>query len=177
MSTDWNSRDPIFLQIRNRLASMILRGALGDGDQLPSVRQVAVDFTVNPITAMKSFQLLVDEGVVEKQRGKGMFVCKGAWGRLLRIERRRFLEDEWPEILGRIESLGLLAVDLPGLPSTRGGSSLLHEAGEAYTADSERLVPSDRAVGKSIPLQSGEEGEVESEERHPDESRLKEEKE
>jgi GntR family transcriptional regulator len=136
MSTEWNNRDPIFVQIRSRLARMILTGILKDGDQLPSVRQVATDFTVNPITAMKAFQLLVDEEVVEKRRGRGMFVCDGAWNRLLNVERSRFLQEEWPSILERIQCLGLVAVDLPGLPSLQDAASTVHEKSGIYSVES-----------------------------------------
>lgn len=112
MGQHWNDKDPIFLQIRERIVSRILEGALTEEAQLPSVRQVAADLEVNPLTVMKAYQLLVDEDVVEKRRGLGMFVRDGAAGRLLEAERRSFLDDEWPMLKARILRLGLSASDL-----------------------------------------------------------------
>lgn len=112
MQPNWNERDPIFLQIRERVVRMILGGLLKPEDQLPSVRQVSVEAAVNPITVMKAYQLLLDEGVVEKRRGLGMFVKEGAWARLMEQERRRFLDQEWPQIRQRIVALGLSVEEL-----------------------------------------------------------------
>ena len=86
---------------------MILEGALKDGDALPSVRNVAAEYRLNPLTVLKGYQELVDEGLVEKKRGRGMFITDGARTRLLKDERRRFLDKEWPQILATIERLGL----------------------------------------------------------------------
>jgi GntR family transcriptional regulator len=93
---------------------MILDGTLPEGEALPSVRTVASEFQLNPITVSKSYQALVDEGLVEKRRGLGMFVCEGARRKLMDSERAKFLNEEWPAMLSRIEQLGLSLEDLPG---------------------------------------------------------------
>jgi GntR family transcriptional regulator len=93
---------------------MILEGVLGDGDALPSVRNVAAEYRLNPLTVLKGYQELVDEGLVEKKRGRGMFVNEGAQVQLLKAERERFLEKEWPQIQATIERLGLDAGELLG---------------------------------------------------------------
>jgi GntR family transcriptional regulator len=107
MDPDWNDSQPIYRQLRDKVVVMILEGVLSDGDALPSVRNVASEFTLNPLTVLKGYQQLVDEGLVEKRRGRGMFVTRGARSRLLREERQRFLENEWPRVLLMIERLGL----------------------------------------------------------------------
>lgn len=86
---------------------MILDGTLAEGDTLPSVRTVASDFQLNPITVSKSYQTLVDDGLVEKRRGLGMFVCQGARRKLMESERQKFLNEEWPAMVNRIGQLGL----------------------------------------------------------------------
>jgi GntR family transcriptional regulator len=91
---------------------MILEGVLGDGDALPSVRNVAAEYRLNPLTVLKGYQELVDEGLVEKKRGRGMFVNEGARTQLLKAERQRFLEKEWPEVRATIERLGLDPAEL-----------------------------------------------------------------
>ena len=91
---------------------MILEGVLGDGDALPSVRNVAAEYRLNPLTVLKGYQELVDEGLVEKKRGRGMFVTEGARRQLLKDERRRFLDKEWPEISATIDRLGLDTAEL-----------------------------------------------------------------
>ena len=83
MSAHWNDKDPIYRQLYDRLVAMILEGVIGEGEGLPSVRQVAADERINPLTVSKAFQLLVDDAVVEKRRGLGMFVLEGARDRLL----------------------------------------------------------------------------------------------
>jgi GntR family transcriptional regulator len=121
MASNWNDRDPIFLQIRDRIVRLVLGGSLKGEEQLPSVRQVAAELAVNPITVMKAYQLLVDEGVLEKRRGLGMFIKEGAWTRLMEQERRQFLENEWPRISQRITALGLSVQELTKkLPSVAG---------------------------------------------------------
>ena len=120
MDPNWNDNQPIYRQLRDRVVTMILEGVINDGDALPSVRQVASEYQLNPLTVMKGYQELVDEDLVEKKRGLGMFVKDGAQAALMRDERRRFLEEEWPEILERIERLGLTTADLPG--KNKGGS-------------------------------------------------------
>ena len=107
MDPHWNQSQPIYRQLRDKVVAMLLEGALADGDALPSVRSVAAEHTLNPLTVLKGYQQLVDEGLVEKKRGRGMFVTAGARARLLLGERRLFLEQEWPRVLTRIEQVGL----------------------------------------------------------------------
>jgi len=112
MSTRWNDSQPIYWQLKERTIAMVLDGTLAEGDALPSVRTVAADFQLNPITVSKSYQALVDEGLVEKRRGLGMFVLAGARSRLLESERQKFIHDEWPATLKRIRQLNLDIADL-----------------------------------------------------------------
>jgi len=107
MDSHWNENQPIYRQLRDKVVAMILEGTLGEGDALPSVRSVAAEHTLNPLTVLKGYQQLVDEGLVEKRRGRGMFVTTGARSALLRGERERFLEQEWPRVLSTIDRLGL----------------------------------------------------------------------
>jgi GntR family transcriptional regulator len=112
MDPDWNDSQPIYRQLRDRVAAMILDGALAEGEALPSVRAVAADFRVNPLTVLKGYQQLVDEKLVEKRRGLGMFINDGARGLLLEGERRKFLDEQWPAIRATIRRLGLKPADL-----------------------------------------------------------------
>ena len=112
MSSIWNDSQPIYWQLKERTVAMILDGTLPEGEALPSVRTVASEFQLNPITVSKSYQALVDDGLVEKRRGLGMFVCEGARRQLLATERARFLEEEWPAMVNRIEQLGMNAAEL-----------------------------------------------------------------
>ncbi|HXE65954.1 MAG TPA: GntR family transcriptional regulator [Rhodanobacteraceae bacterium] len=107
MTVTWNDNVPIYRQLRERVVAMILDGALNEGDALPSVRQVAADYQINPLTVSKAYQELVDEQLVEKRRGLGMFVTDGAREALLKSERERFLREEWPRIRARIERMNL----------------------------------------------------------------------
>ena len=107
MSITWNDNAPIYRQLRDRVVAMILDGVLKQGDALPSVRQVAVDFQLNPITVSKAYQELVDEQLVEKRRGLGMYVNDGAREMLLQSERERFLREEWPMLYARLARMGL----------------------------------------------------------------------
>ena len=107
MNPKWNEDQPIYRQLRDRVVAMILENVLGDGDALPSVRNVAAAYRLNPLTVLKGYQELVDEGLVEKKRGRGMFVTEGARGRLLTDERERFLKKEWPKVTATIIRLGL----------------------------------------------------------------------
>jgi GntR family transcriptional regulator len=107
MSIHWNDSQPIYWQLKERTVAMILDGTLGEGEALPSVRTVASEFQLNPITVSKSYQALVDEGLVEKRRGLGMFVCEGAFKKLVTSERNKFLNEEWPATLNRVGQLGL----------------------------------------------------------------------
>ena len=104
---DFHSGQPIFVQIRQRLTDMILRGAVPEGEALPSVRQIAAELSVNPLTVTKAFEALVDIGVVEKRRGLGMFVTAGARTQLLGHEREKFLREDWPRIATQIAALQL----------------------------------------------------------------------
>jgi GntR family transcriptional regulator len=106
MDTNWNDSAPIYRQLRDRVVAMILEGVLNDGDPLPSVRSVAAEYRLNPLTVLKGYQQLVDENLVEKRRGRGMFVTEGARRALLKDERQLFLDEEWPKIAGRIQRLG-----------------------------------------------------------------------
>ena len=106
---EWKDNEPIYLQLRQLVLGQILSGALPEGDAVPSVRQVASEERINPLTVSKAYQTLVDEGLLEKRRGLGMFVCEGAQARALEQERARFLAEEWPETLARIEALKLNA--------------------------------------------------------------------
>lgn len=112
MGPKWSEDLPIYRQLRDRVVAMILEDVLGDGDALPSVRNVAAEYRLNPLTVLKGYQELVDEGLVEKKRGRGMFVTDGARAQLMKDERKRFLEKEWPEISATINRLGLSAEDL-----------------------------------------------------------------
>jgi GntR family transcriptional regulator len=112
MDPKWNEDQPIYRQLRDRVVAMILEEVLGDGDALPSVRNVAAEYRLNPLTVLKGYQELVDEGLVEKKRGRGMFVNEGARVKLLKAERQRFLEKEWPLVVATIGRLGLKATDL-----------------------------------------------------------------
>jgi GntR family transcriptional regulator len=108
----WLEGAPIYRQLRDRVIALILDGGLKEGDAVPSVRQVAADFRINPLTVMKAYQALADEGLLEKRRGLGMFVSSGARGALMSDERTRFLDTEWPRVRARIQSLGLDLEDL-----------------------------------------------------------------
>jgi GntR family transcriptional regulator len=112
MDPMWNEDQPIYRQLRDRVIAMILEEVLGDGDALPSVRNVAAEYRLNPLTVLKGYQELVDQGLVEKKRGRGMFVIGGARQELLKVERKRFLDKEWPVIAATIRRLGLDAGEL-----------------------------------------------------------------
>ena len=112
MATEWDKSQPIYRQVHDRVVAMILEGTLKEGDPLPSVRNVAAEFRINPLTVLKGYQQLVDEHLVEKRRGLGMFVSAGAASALHSDERRRFLETEWPRVRATIQRLGLSAAEL-----------------------------------------------------------------
>ena len=107
MNREWNDNQPIYRQLRDRVVHMILDGVLKEGDPLPSVRNVAADYRVNPLTVLKAYQELVDEELVEKRRGLGMFVKTGAHKLLLKGERQKFLSEHWPRVHATIQRLGL----------------------------------------------------------------------
>src|ERR1700689_2325124 len=120
MDPNWNDNQPIYRQLRDRMVALILEGALKEGDPLPSGRTGAADYRLNPLTVLKGYQPLVDEGLVEKRRGLGMYVSDGARLLLLKGERERFLKEEWPQILAVIHRLGFSAEErfapVPTLP-------------------------------------------------------------
>jgi DNA-binding transcriptional regulator YhcF (GntR family) len=112
MDREWNDGQPIYRQVRDRVVAMILDGVLKEGDPLPSVRVVAAEYRINPLTVLKAYQQLVDEGLTEAKRGRGMFINAGAKGLLLESEKKRFLGEEWPRIAATIQRLGLSAQEL-----------------------------------------------------------------
>lgn len=112
MDREWNDSQPIYRQLRDRVVAMILDGVLKEGDPLPSVRNVAAEYRVNPLTVLKSYQQLVDEQLVEKRRGLGMFITAGAHNLLLQAERKKFLAEQWPRVCATIQRLGLTAEEL-----------------------------------------------------------------
>ena|SRR5579871_6035232 len=112
MDPEWSDTQPIYRQLRDMVVAMILDGLLKDGEALPSVRNVAAEYRVNPLTVLKAYQALVDDGLVEKRRGLGMFTTKGARERLMAGERQKFIDVDWPQILASIQRLGLKPEDL-----------------------------------------------------------------
>ncbi|MHA6299746.1 GntR family transcriptional regulator [Devosia sp. CAU 1758] len=120
---DFHASQPIFVQIRQRLIEMILRRQVSESEALPSVRQIAADLSVNPLTVTKAFEALVDIGVVEKRRGLGMFVSTGARSALLAHEREKFLKEDWPRIAAQIRALDLDLKDLVRADSTLEGQT------------------------------------------------------
>jgi GntR family transcriptional regulator len=124
MDREWNDSQPIYRQLRDRVVAMILDGVLKEGDPLPSVRTVAAEYVVNPITVLKGYQQLVDEQLVESKRGRGMFINVGARNLLLQGERQKFLTEEWPRVSATIQRLGLKVEELlNGASSATPGSS------------------------------------------------------
>src|SRR6266704_2527934 len=122
MDPNWNDNQPIYRQLRDRMVALILEGALKEGDPLPSVRAVAADYRLNPLTVLKGYQQLVDERLVEKRRGRGMYINAGARNLLLEGEREKFLGEEWPRVFATIQRLGLRAEELLGGDSSRSSS-------------------------------------------------------
>jgi GntR family transcriptional regulator len=112
MDNEWNNSQPIYRQLRDRVVAMILDGVLKEGDPLPSVRNVAADYRVNPLTVLKAYQELVDEELVEKRRGLGMFIKTGARNLLLKAERQKFLVEHWPRVAVTIQRLGITPKEL-----------------------------------------------------------------
>jgi GntR family transcriptional regulator len=112
MSREWNNSEPIYRQLRDRGVHMILDGVLKEGDPLPSVRNVAAEYRVNPLTVLKAYQQMVDEQLVEKKRGLGLFVKVGARDLLLEGEREKFLTEQWPRVAATIERLGITPKEL-----------------------------------------------------------------
>jgi GntR family transcriptional regulator len=125
MDREWNDSQPIYRQLRDRVVAMILDGVLKEGDPLPSVRNVAAEYRVNPITVLKGYQQLVEEQLVESRRGLGMFINAGAHDLLLRAERQKFMAEQWPRVYATIQRLGLTPKELldaaeTGRPSNDG---------------------------------------------------------
>ena len=127
MDREWNDGQPIYRQLRDMVAAMILDGVLNEGDPLPSVRNVAAEYRVNPLTVLKGYQELVDEQLVESKRGRGMYIRPGARALLLEGERQKFLEEQWPRVYATIQRLGLTAEEL-----------LSRDPGRAPSADAPR---------------------------------------
>ena len=123
MEPTWSDNQPIYRQLRDRVVAMILEDTLKEGDPLPSVRSVAAEYQINPLTVLKGYQSLVDEGLVEKRRGLGMFVKEGARRNLMKNEREQFLKNEWPLILQRIQRLGLDLMELAKGNGEKGAKS------------------------------------------------------
>ena len=136
MDHEWNDSQPIYRQLRDRMVAMILEGVLKEGDPLPSVRTVAAEYRVNPLTVLKGYQQLVDEGLVETRRGRGMFINNGARTLLMQGEREKFLAEEWPRIQATIQRLGLDAEELLKT-GTNGNAPTSSKAEPARGADPE----------------------------------------
>jgi GntR family transcriptional regulator len=134
MDREFNDSQPIYRQLRDRVVAMILDGVLAEGDPLPSVRTVAAEYRVNPLTVLKGYQQLVDEGLVESRRGRGMFINVGARELLLQGERARFLVEEWPRVSATIQRLGLTPKEL--LDAANGASP----AGEKRASSAEETA-------------------------------------
>src|SRR5436305_12930342 len=109
---EWNDSQPIYRQLRDRVVAMLLDGVLNEGSPLPSVRNAAAEFRVNPLTVLKAYQQLVGEQLVETRRSLGMFVKAGARDLLLKRERQKFLTDRWPAIAATIQRLGITPKEL-----------------------------------------------------------------
>jgi GntR family transcriptional regulator len=135
MDREWNDSQPIYRQLRDRVVAMILDGVLKEGDPLPSVRTVAAEYRVNPLTVLKGYQQLVDDGLVETRRGLGMFVNPGARKLLLQGERQKFLAEDWPRIHSTIQRLGLNAEDLLNGANRPASSDVVSHDGPQKSAD------------------------------------------
>jgi len=121
MDFEWNDSQPIYRQLRDRVVAMMLDGVLKEGDPLPSVRTVAAQYRINHLTVLKAYQQLVDEELVETRRGLGMFINAGARALLLRGERQKFLQEEWPRVCATIQRLGLKPEELLDAASAKSG--------------------------------------------------------
>ena len=138
MDLEWNDSQPIYRQLRDRVVAMILDGVLKEGDSLPSVRHVAAEYRVNPLTVLKGYQQLVDERLVETRRGRGMFINAGARSLLLDGERQRFLREQWPRISATIERLGLTPQELMDAAAGRRASDTSDASNPSDTSDTKR---------------------------------------
>jgi GntR family transcriptional regulator len=152
MDHEWNDSQPIYRQLRDRVVAMILDSVLKEGDPLPSVRNVAAEYRVNPLTVLKGYQQLVDEGLVESRRGRGMFVNTGARDLLLEGERRKFLGEEWPRIHATIQRLGLKAEELlngaGGRSSSESAPSNADESDASPDVSTDATRDASRTLGK-----------------------------
>ncbi|MBM5099359.1 GntR family transcriptional regulator [Vibrio parahaemolyticus] len=110
--THWHDRQPIFRQLADQITQQILQGVWKEGEALPSVRSISADMKINHLTVMKGYQLLVDEGLVEKKRGQGMFVAQGAIQQLRSAEKARFLEQQIPQIADTLQRLDMSVEEL-----------------------------------------------------------------
>ena len=119
MDSEWNDSQPIYRQLRDRVVASILDGVLKEGDPLPSVRNVAAEYRVNPLTVLKGYQQLVDEQLIEKRRGLGMYIKPGARDLLLQGERQKFLAEQWPRVVATIQRLGLTLEELLNADASR----------------------------------------------------------
>ena len=128
MNHEFHDSQPIYRQLRHRVVAMILDGVLKEGDPLPSVRNVAAEYRVNPLTVLKAYQELAGEELVETKRGLGMFVNAGARTQLLKGERQKFLAEEWPRVAEKIQRLGLTQKELDGAKRTAGKTTKHKEA-------------------------------------------------
>lgn len=144
MDREWNDSQPIYRQLRDRVVEMILDGVLKEGDPLPSVRNVAAEYRVNPITVLKGYQQLVDEQLVETKRGRGMFINTGARELLLQGERQRFLAEQWPRIHAMIQRLGLTPEEL-----LHAASPAAPDSAPTTSANAESSQPSTEAAPES----------------------------
>jgi GntR family transcriptional regulator len=138
MDREWNDNQPIYRQLRDRVVAMILDGVLKEGDPLPSVRNVAAEYRVNPLTVLKGYQQLVDEGLVESRRGRGMFINAGARNLLLTGERRKFLEEEWPKIQATVHRLGLKVDELLSVNGNKPSEATSSKAAKSNPPEEER---------------------------------------
>ncbi len=144
MDPKWNDTQPIYRQLRDRVVAMILEDVVGDGDALPSVRHVAAEYQLNPLTVMKGYQALVDEDLVEKKRGRGMYVKSGAKALLLSDERNRFIKETWPGVAMTIRRLGISLEELLEVPVAESDDQgALSPAGAANDAGDEPKQPED----------------------------------
>lgn len=108
----WNDKQPIYLQLKDKMIAAIMDGSYAEASVIPSIRQMSAEYRINPLTVSKAYQALVEEGVLEKRRGLGMFVAKGAQHKLLNREKQRFLKDEWPDIKNRMRRLGIILEEI-----------------------------------------------------------------
>jgi GntR family transcriptional regulator len=146
MDSEWNDSQPIYRQLRDRVVAMILDGVLKEGDPLPSVRTVSAEYRVNHLTVLKGYQQLVDEGLVESRRGRGMFINVGARDLLLRGERQKFLVEEWPRVQATIQRLGLKAEEL--LNGSARAAMLLGASGEVAKPDAPAKAATESETNK-----------------------------